>query len=298
MSVGAPSAADGPAAGGTPSAGGGTVEEFCGGDLLFTAGSGMARITLNRPDAANALTPPQRDAIVDLMRRCDEDRRIRAVVIGAAGRHFCGGADLRIDRPDLEPDVETPTGKVAGTVMKGIAYGAHRLIVAVQDCQKPVVAAVQGTAAGIGVQLALACDLVVMAAEASLIEVFVDRGLVPDGGAAYLLVRLAGLQRAKELMMLGERISAEKAQRYGLVTDVVPREEVTARAVALAARLASGPTVALGLMKRLANRALDVDRASALFEEATAQELVTTTVDTREALAAFVERRTTEFKGY
>lgn len=274
------------------------TEELCGGDLLFDTDDGVARITLNRPDAANALTPDQRQGIVDLLRRCDDDRRARVVVLAANGRHFCGGADLRMDRPDLESDVETPTGKVAGTVMKGIHYGAHRLVNAIQDCQKPVVAAVQGTAAGLGVQVVLACDLIVMAEEASLIEVFVDRGLVPDGGAAYLLVRICGLIRAKELMMLGERISAEKALRYGLVTDVVPRDRVEERTTELAAKLAAGPTIALGLMKRLANRALDVDRGAALFEETMAQEIVTGTVDTQEALAAFKERRSVEFKGY
>lgn len=290
---------------------------LAGGDLLHRVQDGVAWLRLNRPDAANALTPDQRDAIIGLLREYDESSSVRAIVLTAAGRHFCGGADLRIDRPEMDspqaPDGEPPDGEppdgaapggaapggpAAGTVMKTIAYGAHRLVTALQDCQKPVLASVQGTAAGLGVQLALACDLVLMAEEASFIEVFVQRGLLADGGAAYLLTRLAGVQRAKELMLLGGRISAAKACGYGLVTEVVPRDQLEARTAELARTLAQGPTVAIGLMKRLANRALDADRNGALFEEALAQELVTKTADAQAGIAAFVERRPAEFRGY
>lgn len=290
---------------------------LAGGDLLHRVQDGVAWLRLNRPDAANALTPDQRDAIIGLLREYDETSSVRAVVLSAAGRHFCGGADLRIDRPEMQspqapdgdapdgaapgvavPDGGVPGGPAAGTVMKTIAYGAHRLVTALQDCQKPVLASVQGTAAGLGVQLALACDLVLMAEEASFIEIFVQRGLLADGGAAYLLTRLAGVQRAKELMLLGGRISAAKACGYGLVTEVVPRDQLEARTAELARTLAEGPTVAIGLMKRLANRALDADRNGALFEEALAQELVTKTADAQAGIAAFVERRPAEFRGY
>lgn len=275
---------------------------LAGGALLHRVEEGVAWIRLNRPDAANALTPAQRDAIIDLLRDCDENGSVRVIVLGATGRHFCGGADLRIDRPELDParlgTGQAPDGTVTGTVMKTIAYGAHRLVTALQDCQKPVLASVQGTAAGLGVQLALACDLVLMAEEASFVEIFVQRGLVADGGAAYLLTRLAGLQRAKELMLLGGRISAAKACGYGLVTEVVPRDQLQARTAELAMTLAQGPTVAIGLMKRLANRALDADRTGALFEETLAQELVTKTADAQAGIAAFVDRRPAEFRGY
>lgn len=273
-----------------------TGVELAGGELLHRVADGVAWIRLNRPEAANALTPGQRDAIIGLLRDCDEDRSVRAIVLGATGRHFCGGADLRLDRPELDA-AATPHPATA-VVMKTIAYGAHRLVTALQDCQKPVLASVQGTAAGLGVQLALACDLVLMAEEASFIEVFVRRGLVADGGAAYLLTRLAGLQRAKELMLLGDRISAAKAREYGLVTDVVPGDKLEARTAELAATLADGPTVALGLMKRLANRALDADRTGALFDETLAQELAANSADGQAGVAAFVERRSAEFRGY
>jgi 2-(1,2-epoxy-1,2-dihydrophenyl)acetyl-CoA isomerase len=278
-----------------------TDAELAGGDLLHRVADGVAWIRLNRPEAANALTPGQRDAIIGLLRDCDEDRSVRAIVLGATGRHFCGGADLRIDRPELDrPELDNGATQHDATavVMKTIAYGAHRLVTALQDCQKPVLASVQGTAAGLGVQLALACDLVLMAEEASFIEVFVRRGLVADGGAAYLLTRLAGLQRAKELMLLGDRISAAQAREYGLVTDVVPGDRLEARTAELAATLARGPTVALGLMKRLANRALDGDRTGALFDETLAQELAAKSADGQAGVAAFVERRPAEFRGY
>ena len=206
---------------------------------------------------------------------------MRVVVLCASGRHFCGGADLRVDHPELDRPEELLSGPETGSVVRMIEYGTHRLVTALLDCQKPIIASVQGTAAGLGVQVALACDLVLMAQEASFIEVFVQRGIVPDGGAAYLLTRLAGLQRAKELMLLGDRVSADKARDYGLATEVVPLDELEARTAELAARLAQGPTVALGMMKRLANRALDSDRATALYEEALAQELVMTSRDAR-----------------
>jgi 2-(1,2-epoxy-1,2-dihydrophenyl)acetyl-CoA isomerase len=269
---------------------------YADGDLLFHVEAGVAWMRLNRPDVANALTPKQRNAIIDLLRECDEDPTVRAIVLASTGTHFCGGADLRIAGNESQ-DGDVADEPTTSGLMKMIAHGANRLLPAIQDCQKPVLASVQGTAAGIGVQLALACDLVIMAEEASFIEIFVRRGLVPDGGTAYLLTRLAGLQRAKELMLLGERVSAAKAREYGLVTEVVPREQLETRTAELAATLAQGPTVAMGLMKRLANRALDSDRDTALFEESLAQEMNLTSADAQEGIASFVEGRTTTFEG-
>jgi 2-(1,2-epoxy-1,2-dihydrophenyl)acetyl-CoA isomerase len=179
-----------------------------------------------------------------------------------------------------------------------IATGAQRLIAAVLDCEKPVIAAVGGTAAGIGAHLALACDLVIASEEARFIEVFVRRGIVPDGGGAYLLPRLTGLHKAKELVFFGDDLSAVDAERLGLVNTVVPAGELDATVAAWAARLATGPTVAIGLAKRLLNRSLDGDRATSFTEEALAQEVAMTTRDATEGVASFVERRPTEFKGW
>lgn len=268
--------------------------ELLDGQLLHRVEHGICWIRLNRPDVANALTPEQRNTIIGLLQQADEDPGVRVVVLGAVGRHFCGGADLRADRSE---DDRTDGRPPPGTVMKILGYGVQRLVAAIMDCQKPVLASVNGTAAGIGVQIALASDLVLMAEEASFIEVFVSRGIVADGGASYLLARTVGLQRAKELMLLGDRIGAAKAKDYGLATVVVPRAELEVATLEVANRLAKGPTVALGLMKRLLNRSLDIDRAAAFFEESAAQEVVMTSHDAQEGVASFVERRPTAFEG-
>jgi 2-(1,2-epoxy-1,2-dihydrophenyl)acetyl-CoA isomerase len=166
------------------------------------------------------------------------------------------------------------------------------------DCEKPVVGAVNGTAAGGGAQLALACDLVVMADSARIIEVFVRRGIMPDAGGAYLLSRLVGPQRAKELCFFGDDISAERAERLGLVNAVVPADALATTAEEWAARLARGPTKAIGMTKALVNRAFESDRATAFAEEAWAQELVVRTDDAAEGMRSFAERRTPEFRGW
>jgi 2-(1,2-epoxy-1,2-dihydrophenyl)acetyl-CoA isomerase len=273
-----------------------TSESLAAGTLLHRVEDGVSWITLNRPDAGNAINADQRNTIIDLLHTADLDPAIRAVVIGAEGQHFCTGADLRAPQPATDGAAEAgdpPTG----TIMRLIADGAQRLIAAVLDCQKPVIAAVNGTAAGIGAHLALASDMVVAVEDAGFIEVFVRRGILPDGAGAYLLPRIIGMQRAKELVFLGDRLSAAEAFSLGMVNRVVPAADLESTVGELAARLAQGPTVALGLAKRLLNRSLDVDRASAFFEEAMAQELVTTTEDATEGIASFVERRPTEFQG-
>ena len=178
-----------------------------------------------------------------------------------------------------------------------IRQGAQRLIAAVLDCEKPVLAAVNGTAAGIGAHLALACDLVLAAEQASFIEVFARRGLVPDGGGAYLLPRLIGPQRAKELMFFGDALPAVDAERLGLVNRVVAPHDLEKTARAWAERLAQGPTRALALTKQLVNASLESDRATAFAAEATAQEINMTTRDANEGVASFVERRTPEYEG-
>jgi 2-(1,2-epoxy-1,2-dihydrophenyl)acetyl-CoA isomerase len=160
-----------------------------------------------------------------------------------------------------------------------------------------VIASVGGTAAGIGAHMALACDLVIASDNARFIEVFVRRGIVPDGGGAYLLPRLTGLHRAKELIFFGDDLSAADALQYGLVNRVVPLDELEKTTQEWAARLASGPTVALGLAKRLLNRSLDSDRATSFAEEAMAQEIAMKSEDAQEGVASFVERRPTSFRG-
>ncbi len=258
---------------------------------------GVAWITLNRPDVKNAISPDQRDRVIDLLAEASADLGIRAVVLGATGDAFCTGADLRTSRPPAPRPDDAPKRGV-GEVAKMIREGAQRLVAAVLDCEKPVIAAVGGTAAGIGAHLALACDLVIAADGVRFIEVFVRRGLVPDGGGAYLLPRLVGVQKAKELLFFGEDLPAADAHALGLVNRVVPADELEAAVDEWAGRLAVAPTRALALTKALVNRSLDSDRATAFAEEANAQEMNMSTADANEGVAAFVERRSPTYRGW
>jgi len=267
-------------------------------DVIRRIEDGVAWITLNRPDAGNAITAAMRNQMVDWLEEASADVAVRAVVItGTGDRQFCTGADLRGQppgpaRPEGAPD------KVVGDAARLIRNGWQRLVGAVLDCEKPVVAAVNGTAAGGGMHLALACDLVLAAESARFIEVFVRRGIAPDAGGAWLLTRLVGIQKAKELFFLGDDVPAAEAYRLGLVNRVVPAAELPAATAELAGRLAAAPTKAIGVAKWLTNRALDVDRATAFHDEALSQELVTYSADAQEGVASFVERRPPTFTGW
>nr|WSY54068.1 enoyl-CoA hydratase-related protein [Streptomyces sp. NBC_00886] len=259
-------------------------------EVTHTVAGQVAYLTLNRPEALNAITPDQRDRLIGLLGEASADPEVRAVVLTGTGRGFCAGADLR-------GGGAAAGERVAGDVARMIRLGAQRLISAVLDCEKPVIAAVNGTAAGLGAHLALACDLVLAAESARFIEVFVRRGLVPDGGGAYLLPRLLGPQRAKELMFFGDAVSAADAERFGLVNRVVSDGELEKTAREWAERLATGPTRALALTKQLVNTSLESDRATAFTAEAAAQEINMTTEDAREGVASFVERRSPGYRG-
>lgn len=265
---------------------------------------GVVWITLNRPEVGNAITPDQRDRV--LLAAASSDIATRAVVLTATGRAFCTGADPRASRP-AAARAEGAPDRAVGDISRTIRDGAQRLVAAVLDCEVPVIAAVSGTAAGIGAHLALVCDLVVAADTASFIEVFVRRGIVPDGGGAYLIPRLIGPHRTKELMFFGDKVPAGDAERLGLVNRVVPTDELEA-AAEWATRLAAGPTRALALTKWLVNRSLESDRAGGLCRrgrrpgafafEAVAQELTMHTADAQEGIAAFVERRDPTYHGW
>ncbi len=259
--------------------------------VLHATDNQVSWITLNRPESLNAITPDQRERLIQLFLDASADPAVRAVVLTGTGKGFCTGADLRGGQTQGAGE------RIAGDVARVIRMGAQRLISAVLDCEKPVIAAVNGTAAGLGAHLALACDLVLAAEQARFIEVFVRRGLVPDGGGAYLLPRLIGPQRAKELMFFGDALTAPDAERLGLVNRVVPAEDLHKTARDWAERLATGPTRALALTKQLINASLDSDRTTAFAAEATAQEINMTTADAREGVASFVERRSPRYGG-
>ena len=259
---------------------------------------GVLWITLNRPDAGNAMTVAMRNEMIEWLDGASLDYAVRAVVITGKGeKGFCTGADLR--------EVRTPSPKppgapemIVGDGGRMIQRGFQRLVASVLDCEKPVIAGVNGTAAGGGMHLALACDLVIMADEARFIEVFIRRAIVPDAGGAYLLTRLIGPQKAKELFFFGDDVPAAEAERIGLTNKVVPRSELDKTLGEWAGRLAKMPTRAIAFTKWLTNRALETDRAGSFWDEAYAQELVTRTEDTLEGRASFIERRPPEFKGW
>ncbi len=265
--------------------------------VRWEVADGIGRLTIDRPEARNALTGDMRDRVGDLMHEASADLNVRAVVVTGTGKGFCTGADLRgakkaPDRPEGAPE------RAQGEVARMIERGWQRLVASILDCEKPVIAAVNGIAAGGGLHLALACDLVIAREDARLISVFVRRGIAPDAGGAYMLARLIGPQRAKELMFFGDDVSGADAERMGLVNRAVPEAEFDKTVEEWAQRLASGPTKAIAITKRLVNHALDVDRETAFKEEAWGQELVTTTEDMKEGVRAFVERRDPDFKGW
>lgn len=268
-------------------------------ELLSRVEDQVLWLTLNRPEAGNAITPDVRNRMIEHLNAANESLDIRAVVLTAAGeRHFCTGADLRAGRAAPPPKPEGAPERVAGEAARMIRTGIQRLIGAFLDCEKPIIAAVNGTAAGGGAAMVLASDLVIAAEHARLIQVFVRRGLIPDGGGTYLLPRLVGLQRAKELVFFGDDLAAADAERIGLVNKVVPGPELEATAREWAGRLAQGPTRTIGFAKRLLNHSLDTDRATMFEEEALFVEMVTSTADSAEGMASFRDRRPSEFRGW
>jgi len=239
-------------------------------------------LTLDRPERLNAAPPALFDAIgAALSERGDA----RAILIAGEGRAFCSGAD--ISGADVGPD----------TVHRALVGHYNPLMLALADLPIPVVSAVRGAAAGIGCSLALAADFCVASESAYFLHAFVNIGMVPDGGASWMLPRLIGRARAAEMMMLGERVGATRALDWGMVHKVVADDALDAEAWALAERLAAGPSVALGLMRRALHAGFDSDYAAALAREAQDQRSARATLDGEEGGRAFFEKRPPRFLG-
>ena len=247
----------------------------------------------DRDARGNSLTPDMRNAVIDELAAASGDDDVRAVVLTAIGKRFCTGADIT-PRLDAEGNRVEPG---VGDVRRLIRSGAQRLVRAVWECDKPVVCGLNGTAAGLGAHLAMACDLVIAARSARFIEVFVRRGLLPDGGGAWLLPRLVGLQRAKELMFFGDDLTAEDAERIGVVNRVVDDDALTDTVRGWADRLAAGPTRALGFTKRLANTAFETTLDAHCDLEASFVEMNVSSEDQAEGIAAFMQKREPLFRG-
>jgi 2-(1,2-epoxy-1,2-dihydrophenyl)acetyl-CoA isomerase len=267
-------------------------------ELSATNDGGVLWLTINRADKGNAIPWYVRDRLIQHFRDAHADLAVRCVVLTAAGeKHFCTGADLSVPNP-MQPLPEGAPERPVGVATTMMRRGFQTLMETILDCQKPVIAAVNGTAAGGGSMLALAADLVIAADTARLIQVFVRRGLVPDGGVAYLLPRLVGMHKAKELVFFGDDLSAADAAALGIVNKVVPAAELQDTAREWATRLASGPTKAIGWSKQLLQLASEVPRAQLLETEAMLVEMNTHTEDSAEGVASFMERRSPEWKGW
>lgn len=251
--------------------------------ILVERDAGVVTITLNRPDRRNAFDATMIEELLAVFREVGSRPEHRALVLTGAGGTFCSGADITSGVGSSHPIV----------YMRGVGEAA----LALHHIPKPTIAKVRGVAAGAGWNMALACDLVVAADDARFSQIFVKRGLSVDFGGSWVLPRLIGLQRAKELTFFGEFVSAIEARDLGLVNRVLPDGELDDFVDEWARRLATGPTLTLSLTKTLLSHGLEASLEQALEDEARAQAVSLSTEDTREAIRAFAEKRAPEFQG-
>lgn len=257
--------------------------------ILFDRRDGVAKITLNRPGQLNAFTAKMHEELRALLREIADDAETRAILLTGAGRGFCAGQDLQEVKPS-----DAGAGRDLG---QRLDRNYNRLIRTLRALEKPVIAAVNGVAAGAGANLALACDIVLAARSASFIQAFSRIGLVPDSGGSHVLPRRVGEARATALFMLGDSVSAEQAEAWGMIWKCVDDAALAGDAQALAARLAAFPTKSLGLIKRLMNASAANNLDQQLDLERDLQRIAGSSEDYREGVAAFREKRKPSFKG-
>lgn len=256
--------------------------------VRFEAGESVAQITLNRPDAMNALNETMGRELMDAALRCDEDPTIRAVVLTGAGKAFCGGGDLKSF---------AAAGDDLPTHIKEVTTYLHAAMSFFTRMEKPLIAAVNGVAAGAGMSMTCACDLVIAAESARFTMAYTRAGLTPDGSSTYFLPRVVGLHRALELTLTNRVLSAHEALDWGIVTRVVPDADVLSEALALAAQLAAGPTRTLGAAKRLLHSGWNETLETQMTHESRSIADITRTADGHEGVRSFVEKRAPHFTG-
>jgi len=255
--------------------------------ILSALDSGVLTLTLNRPEALNALNREMTGALRDGVEAAAGDSGVGAVIITGAGRAFCAGADLK--------DVVARRQAGERDLGNDLRTNYTPMIRAIRACPKPVIAAINGTAAGAGLSLALACDLRIAAAGTPLIVVFVRVGLVPDAGSLFFLTRMLGLSKATELAMSGDPLTVEEAHQLGLVAAVVPPEQLMPAAMERARRFNDGPRQTYALIKHGLERALDLDLEQAMELESQLQSQAAETPDAKEAIEAFLTKRKPQF---
>ncbi|MCW5921221.1 MAG: enoyl-CoA hydratase/isomerase family protein [Saprospiraceae bacterium] len=254
--------------------------------ILFSVENGVARIAFNRPQVFNSMNHAMRQEILEALAVCEQDTAIRAVYVTGNGKAFCAGEDLQ--------EVTDPNGP---SLTEIISTGYNPIVLKIRNIGKPVVAAVNGVAAGAGANIALACDIAVATQSASFTQAFSKIGLVPDSGGTWTLPRLVGLQRAAALMMLSDKITASEAAAFGMIWRVFPDESFAADSWQLAETLAQMPTKGLAYTKHLLNHTFSNDFSAQLALEDKFQTAAGETEDYREGVAAFLEKRKPVFKG-
>lgn len=256
--------------------------------LLFEQHESVAKITLNRPDAANAINLAMARDLMSAAIRCDEDPSVRAVLITATGKMFCAGGDIQSFGE---------AGDAIGTLVKEITAHLHAAISRFARMDAPVITAVNGAAAGAGFSLAIAADLALAAESARFTVAYTALGGSPDGSSSFFLPRLVGLRRAQELILTNRRLSAAEAAEWGLITRTVADEELDAESEKLAAKLAQGPTLAHGVVKKLLAGSFDQSLETQMELEARGLAETLNSPDGREGVDAFLNKRAAVFKG-
>ncbi|MCK7590292.1 enoyl-CoA hydratase-related protein [Subsaxibacter sp. CAU 1640] len=255
--------------------------------ILLKIENNIATITLNRPEVFNSFNREMAFRLQDTFDSCEKDEQVRAIVLTGNGKAFCAGQDLKeVTSPELNPGFK-----------KILDEHYNPIISRIRHIKKPIIAAVNGVAAGAGANIALACDVVLAHENVSLIQAFSLIGLIPDSAGTFFLPRLIGFQKASALAMLGDKISAEEAERMGMIYKVIPQEHFETEVEKLAFKLANLPTLALGKMKDALNQSLTNNLEQQLKLESKLQIEAAQTEDYAEGVAAFVEKRKPNFKG-